>query len=255
MAYVLVTDTDLTSVANEIRSKTGSSAQLAFPAGYVAAIRDMQKGTPKAAATYNPSSSDQVIAAGYYLEGAQTIKKVTASNLSAANVKAGVTVSVSGLSSVSGTFTNDANASAGTILSGYTAYVNGSKITGTIPSKSGETIDPRSGRRTLSAGYYLSGNQTIYGCTLVSSDTNYTFPSSATSVYSKNKVHIIATISSPGTLLVGISDNTSGNGSASRVYVKREGNNFVCLYQTDSDTTIPANRFKLVVRAYSIGVV
>ena len=232
MAYVLVTDTDLTSVANEIRSKTGSSAQLAFPAGYVAAIQGMQKGTPKAAATYNPSSSDQVIAAGYYLEGAQTIKKVTASNLSAANVKAGVTVSVSGLSSVSGTFTNDANASAGTILSGYTAYVNGSKITGTIPSKSGETIDPRSGRRTLSA-----------------------FPSSATTVYSKNKVHIIATISSPGTLLVGVSDNSSGQGSVSRVYVKREGNNFVCLYQTDSDGTIPANRFKLVVRAYSIGVV
>ncbi len=37
-------DTDLTSVANAIRTKGGTSAQLAFPAGFVQAIADIPSG-------------------------------------------------------------------------------------------------------------------------------------------------------------------------------------------------------------------
>ena len=37
-------DTDLTSVANAIRTKGGTSAQLAFPAGFVSAIEAIQTG-------------------------------------------------------------------------------------------------------------------------------------------------------------------------------------------------------------------
>lgn len=37
-------DTDLTSVANAIRTKGGTSAQLAFPAGFVSAIGDIPSG-------------------------------------------------------------------------------------------------------------------------------------------------------------------------------------------------------------------
>lgn len=48
----------------------------------------------KAAATINTSSSDQTIASGTYLTGAQTIKAVTVSGLSAGNIAAGVTVKV-----------------------------------------------------------------------------------------------------------------------------------------------------------------
>lgn len=50
--------------------------------------------TTKAAATINTSTSDQTIAAGTYLTGAQTIKAVTTTNLTAANIKSGVTVQV-----------------------------------------------------------------------------------------------------------------------------------------------------------------
>lgn len=50
--------------------------------------------TTKAAATIYPSASDQSIASGTYLTGAQTIKGVTTSNLTAANIKQGVTVTV-----------------------------------------------------------------------------------------------------------------------------------------------------------------
>lgn len=48
----------------------------------------------KAAATYNPSTSDQSIAADQYLAGAQTISAVTVSGLTAAVIANGVTVKV-----------------------------------------------------------------------------------------------------------------------------------------------------------------
>lgn len=50
--------------------------------------------TTKSAATYHPSSSNQTISASQYLTGAQTINAVTTTNLSASNIKNGVTVQV-----------------------------------------------------------------------------------------------------------------------------------------------------------------
>lgn len=50
--------------------------------------------TTQAAQTLHPSTSDQTIASGRYLTGAQTIKAVTLSNLTADNIKSGVTVKV-----------------------------------------------------------------------------------------------------------------------------------------------------------------
>lgn len=50
--------------------------------------------TTKSAATYYPSTSDQTISASQYLTGAQTIKAVTVSGLSAANIASGVTVKI-----------------------------------------------------------------------------------------------------------------------------------------------------------------
>lgn len=50
--------------------------------------------TTQAAQTIHPSSSDQSIAASRYLTGAQTIKGVTTTNLTAENIKSGVTVKI-----------------------------------------------------------------------------------------------------------------------------------------------------------------
>lgn len=48
MADYLVTDTELTSIANAIRTRGGTSASLTFPAGFVSAIGDIPSGgTPK----------------------------------------------------------------------------------------------------------------------------------------------------------------------------------------------------------------
>ncbi len=110
----------------------------------------------KGATTYTPGVSNQTIASGQYLSGAQTIKGDA--NLVAGNIAKGKSIF-----GVSGTYTSDANAVAGNILSGKTAYVNGSKITGTISSKSAATYTPGVSNQTISSGYYLSGTQTIKG--------------------------------------------------------------------------------------------
>lgn len=59
--------------------------------------------------------------------------------------------------------TNDANAAASDILSNKTAYVNGTKITGSIASKSATTYTPNTSDQTIAAGQYLAGAQTIAG--------------------------------------------------------------------------------------------
>lgn len=114
--------------------------------------------TSKEAQTYIPSSSEQIIDAGQYLSGVQTISavpteektitpstssqeitptenkflsKVTVSgdvNLTTENVKSGVTIF-----GVEGSYTSDANAMAEDIAMNKTAYINGQKITGTLP--------------------------------------------------------------------------------------------------------------------------
>lgn len=179
----------------------------------------------KEAQTYTPSSSEQVINAGQYLAGAQTIaavpteeksatpsvsgqeivptagkflSKVTVSgdaNLVADNIKSGVSIfGVQGTltsldtsdanatagdivtgktayvngSKITGTLnpgvdTSDANATAADILTGKTAYVNGSKVTGSIPSVEAATITPGTLDQTINAGQYVAGAQTIKG--------------------------------------------------------------------------------------------
>lgn len=67
------------------------------------------------ATTYYPSSTDQTIIGDQWLSGAQTIKGVTTTNLTAANIKSGVTVEVGDSSdsdrilSVTGTYTGASN--------------------------------------------------------------------------------------------------------------------------------------------------
>lgn len=65
--------------------------------------------TTQAAQTIYPSTSDQTISSGRYLTGAQTIKAVSQTNLSAGNIKSGTTITISNgngnIWSVLGTYT------------------------------------------------------------------------------------------------------------------------------------------------------
>ena len=141
-ASISATSATLSTGTNTITlTKTVSNTPNVSTAGYISAgtagnssVSLTATVTTKAATTYRASTSNQTIAAGTYLTGTQTIAAVSQTNLSAANIKAGTTISISNGSSniwsIAGTFTSDANAAAADLNSGKTAYVNGVKITG-----------------------------------------------------------------------------------------------------------------------------
>ena len=91
----------------------------------------------KGSETITPGTYSKTIQSGRYLSGTQTI--LGDSNLVSGNIKSGVTIfGVSGTyagSSTGGIDTSDATATAEDMTEGTTAYVNGKKLTGTMPVK------------------------------------------------------------------------------------------------------------------------
>lgn len=93
--------------------------------------------TTKGATTYNTSSTDQTIASGTYLTGIQTIRAVTTSNLTADNIKSGVTVTVGDsadadrILSVTGTYSGGGGGSSGVVTGTLTVASNVNTSTNT----------------------------------------------------------------------------------------------------------------------------
>lgn len=91
----------LTTGTNTITLQKTLSVTPRVTAGYISAgtadnvlVSLNANVTTQAAQTIYPSTTDQSIASGRYLTGAQTIKAVTTSNITAENIKSGVVVTV-----------------------------------------------------------------------------------------------------------------------------------------------------------------
>lgn len=167
-------DNDGKLIAGTIPTKssatvTNSDNVVTVEAGYYPENVTHTVGTAKAAAAYNVSSSDQTIASGQYLTGAQTIKAVATEGISAANVKYGVDVKVGDdgdddrIIGVTGTFTGASTvssgqtaATAGQILSGYSAWVDGAEVKGNIAAKTSADLTVSGPTVTAPAGFYGS---------------------------------------------------------------------------------------------------
>lgn len=102
--------------------------------------------TTKAAATYYPGTTNQTINANQYLTGAQTINALTQTNLTAANIKSGTTISInngqSDVWSVTGTYTGGGSSN---------WVLLGTKSLGTISTSS--TTDTDTGQTIVVTGW------------------------------------------------------------------------------------------------------
>ena len=133
--------------------------------------------TKKSAATYTPGTSNQSIASGQYLSGAQTIKGD--SNLIACNIKKGVTIfNVTGsYNEATGGPTLQSKAVSPSESTQTVSPDNGydglSKVTvnaisstyigSDVTKKSAATYIPKTTDQSIASGQYLSGTQTIKG--------------------------------------------------------------------------------------------
>ena len=114
--------------------------------------------TTQAATTITPTTSDQTaVASGTYTTGEITVAGDT--DLVATNIKSGTSIF-----GVAGTFSDDANATASTILASNTAYVKGAKVTGTMTNNGAiastmDGIDTKS--VSIPAGYTTGGTVSL----------------------------------------------------------------------------------------------
>ena len=144
--------------------------------------------TTQAAQTIHPSTTDQTIASGKYLTGAQTIKAVTTTNLTAANIVSGVTVKIGDstdddcVASVTGT-AETGGGGGPTLLSSQTVELSCANTSWTLL----ETLDvgtnvffdgivyvkirDTAGRRT---GYFYGSDSYIYNMHYISNSTTIT---------------------------------------------------------------------------------
>lgn len=118
----LTDGTNLTGTIT-LSKATGTKVTLDTDHKYLTKDIELTINTPTTTATANGATVSY--GSGWITAGSTT---VTDANLVATNIKQGTTIF-----GVTGTYTSDANATADDILLNKTAYVNGVKLTGTIP--------------------------------------------------------------------------------------------------------------------------
>ena len=157
-------------------SKTSVSNTPQVSAGYISSgtagnssVSLTASVTTQAAQTIYPSASDQTITGSKYLTGTQTIKGVTTTNLTADNIKSGVTVQIGDsadsdrVASVTGTYTGGGGTSKNVQVLQSTSRTNSSSLTKVLGdltvSKTGTYDVYWSGGRTNTSTSYTWGTR------------------------------------------------------------------------------------------------
>ena len=177
--YVPITVGSVTANAPTVDSSGLVTATTTVTAGYVATAtpsNTLQLSTMGAQTKYATTSDQTISTTGKYMTGNVVVKKLSSTNYSAANIKNGVTIKVNNSSadvySVTGTFTKANTVSSGQtaaaaaqIRSGYSAWVDGAEVKGSIANTSitqGDTTvssgTATRGTATWSTGYITSGS-------------------------------------------------------------------------------------------------
>ena len=143
MSKVLITKSKLDNLANAISAKSNSATSLSLEQ-MVTAVQSISTGSTinNQNKTVTPTKSQQSVSAdsGYTGLGTVTVNAIPSQYIT----------------------TDDADAIAGDILNNKTAYVNGTKRTGTMPNNgaTGGTISTQGGTYTIPAGYTSGGTVT-----------------------------------------------------------------------------------------------
>jgi len=153
-----LTDTTISPSSSAAGAGDILSGQKAYVNGALV-IGNVNPGFDVTGANNNNGSLVLPIPAGLY-DGTTTATAFD-TNLNPNNIKSGVTIfGTSGNSFV--VDTSNANATAGSILAGKTAWVQGVKLTGTIPTVGGTDIQPGTSNQPIAVGYHASPSS-VYG--------------------------------------------------------------------------------------------
>ena len=176
MADYLTTDTELTSVADAIRTKGGTSASLVYPTGFVSAINAISTGTDVSDTT---AAASDVRTGKYFYTSAGVKTQGSLANGSATTPATTITANPSISVDSSGLITATTSASQSvtpTVSAGYvssgtagTVTVSGSN-TSQLTTQAAQIFHPSATDRSISSGTYLTGAQVVKGVWLTNLD-------------------------------------------------------------------------------------